>query len=111
MREILPAIACALGLVLAGYTTPATNGAPPAPRSSFLAALHSDGPAPDRTKQLELYAFLVGRWDTRILAYDEAGTRHENRGEILADWVLEGRAIQDIWLTPPRSERAQRRFR
>ena len=29
----------------------------------------------------------------------------ESRGEILADWVLEGRAIQDIWMTPPRSER------
>lgn len=105
MRERLPAIAGALAFVLAGCTTPHTNGALLAPRSSFLAALHSDGPAPDRANQLELYAFLVGRWDTRILAYDEAGTKHESRGEILADWVLEGRAIQDVWMTPPRSER------
>jgi hypothetical protein len=105
MREKLPAIACVLAFVCAGCTTPHTNGALAAPRSSFLAALHSDGPAPDRADQLGLYAFLVGRWDTRLLAYDEAGKKHESRGEILADWVLEGRAIQDIWMTPPRSER------
>jgi hypothetical protein len=90
---------------VAGCATAQTSAAPPADGSSFLAALHSDGPAPDRAEQLGLYAFLVGRWDTRILAYDEAGKKHESRGEIHADWVLEGRAIQDIWLTPPRAER------
>jgi len=105
MRERLSGIACALAFVLTGCTAPATKQTLLAPRSSFLDALHSDGPAPDRAGKLGLYAFLVGRWDTRILAYDEAGTRHESRGEIHADWVLEGRAIQDIWMTPPRGER------
>ena len=97
--------AWALALALAACATPGTRVDLPESGSSFLAALHSDGPAPDRANQLGLYAFLIGSWDTRILAYDEAGTKHESRGEIHADWVLEGRAIQDIWMTPPRAER------
>ena len=76
------------------------------PGTPFLDALHSDGPAPDRAREMSLYAFLVGSWDTRIVAYDEAGTKqHESRGEIHADWVLEGRAIQDVWMIPTRAER------
>jgi hypothetical protein len=68
-------------------------------------ALDSPGPAPDRAEALELYAFLVGHWDTRVVAHAEDGSRHESLGEIHAGWVLEGRAIQDVWITPPRSER------
>ena len=61
MRETLPGIACALAFVLAGCTTPHDEGDASSPPSSFLAALHSDGPAPDRASQLGLYAFLVGQ--------------------------------------------------
>ena len=67
--------------------------------------LDSSGPAPDRASKLQLYAFLVGHWDTRIVAFADDGARHESRGEIHAGWVLEGRAIQDVWLTPPRDQR------
>ena len=74
----------------------------PAPLNGVL---DSPGPAPDRADKLQLYAFLVGHWDTRIVAFADDGTRHESRGEIHAEWVLEGRAIQDVWMTPPRSER------
>ena len=29
-----------------------------------------------------------------------AGTKHTERGEIHFGWVLEGRAIQDVWILP-----------
>lgn len=63
----------------------------------LAAALHAAGPAPDRAKELDLYAFLVGRWRFELTAYDEKGAAHRGRGEIHAGWVLEGRAIQDVW--------------
>ena len=72
---------------------------------SFADVLHSAAPAPDRAEKLKLYAFLVGRWDTDLVAHAEDGTIHKSRGEIHAGWVLEGRAIQDVWMTPPRAER------
>jgi hypothetical protein len=74
--------------------------------SPLAGVLDSRGPAPDRADKLGLYAFLIGHWDTRIVAHAEDGSLHESRGEIHADWVLEGRAIQDVWMTPPRSERS-----
>src|SRR5262245_30003471 len=73
--------------------------------SSFAEVLHSSGPAPDRADKMRLYAFLVGRWDMELVAHGEDGATHRSRGEIHAGWVLEGRAIQDVWMTPPRGER------
>lgn len=76
-----------------------------APSSIFAAALHANAPAADRAEKLGLYGWLVGNWETDIVAHAPDGTRHEGRGEIHAGWVLEGRAIQDIWMIPRRKDR------
>jgi len=65
--------------------------------SGFIAALHADGPAPDRAEALSLYGQFVGDWNAEIVAYGPDGARHEGRGEIHFGWVLQGRAIQDVW--------------
>jgi hypothetical protein len=70
--------------------------------SSFIAALHSDAPAPDRAERMGLYAFLVGRWDMDAVYRLEDGSTRLTRGEIHAGWVLEGRALQDVWIVPAR---------
>ena len=72
---------------------------------SFVDVLHADRPAPDRADKLGLYGWLVGQWDMDITTFAEDGTRHTGRGEIHAGWVLEGRAIQDVWMIPPRPQR------
>jgi hypothetical protein len=74
-------------------------------RPSFIDILHSAGPAPDRADKLGLYGFLIGSWETTVIAHEENGTTHTNRGEIHASWVLEGRALQDVWMLPCRAER------
>jgi hypothetical protein len=73
--------------------------------TGFIEALLADSPAGDRADKMGLYAFLIGSWRTEIKAYEPNGTMHTSRGEIHAGWVLEGRAIQDVWITPPRAER------
>jgi hypothetical protein len=72
---------------------------------SFIDILHSDHPASDRAEKLALYGFLIGSWETTVVAHEENGTTHSNRGEIHAGWVLEGRALQDVWMLPRRAER------
>ena len=69
-------------------------------RSSFIEALQSAGPASDRAEKLKLYGWLIGDWtfDATVVADD--GTKHTGQGEIHFDWVLEGRAIQDVWILP-----------
>jgi hypothetical protein len=73
--------------------------------SSFIDALHSDRPAPDRADRMGLYAFLIGRWEMDAVYPLEDGTSRRARGEIHAGWVLEGRALQDVWIVPTRGTR------
>lgn len=68
----------------------------------FLEALHADAPAPERAKGLDLYAFLIGSWRYDAIYHPPGQKVRTTRGEIHAGWVLQGRAIQDIWSVPAR---------
>src|SRR5262245_2429956 len=72
---------------------------------TFVDVLHTDRPAPDRADKMSLYGRFIGPWETDVVAYEENGTAHRGRGEIHFGWVLEGRAIQDVWMIPRRAER------
>jgi hypothetical protein len=69
-------------------------------KASFIDALHSSGPASDRAEAMRLYGWLIGDWEMDAVMHLEDGSRHEGRGEIHFGWVLEGRAIQDVWILP-----------
>lgn len=70
--------------------------------SSFADALHSAGPAADRAGKLRLYGQFVGRWEMDAAYHLGDGPARHSRGEIHFGWVLEGRAIQDVWIVPAR---------
>jgi hypothetical protein len=72
--------------------------------SPFLEALGSDGPPAERAKDMELYAWLIGSWQMETVRHMEDGSTRKSSGEIHFGWVLEGRAIQDIWIRPGRPE-------
>jgi hypothetical protein len=65
---------------------------------SFAQALHAPGPAADRAEKLKLYSWLIGNWTMEGVIHLDDGTQHRNEGEIHFGWVLEGRAIQDVWI-------------
>ena len=67
---------------------------------SFFEALQSAGPAGDRADKMDLYGWLVGDWTMEGTVHAADGSRHEVQGHIHAGWVLEGRAIQDVWILP-----------
>ncbi|OLB69007.1 MAG: hypothetical protein AUI16_30005 [Alphaproteobacteria bacterium 13_2_20CM_2_64_7] len=67
---------------------------------SFVAALHSDRAAADRAQKMGLYGWLIGRWEMDAVIHDDDGRKHTGRGQIHFGWVLEGRAIQDVWVLP-----------
>jgi hypothetical protein len=75
------------------------------PSPSFINALHSDGPAPDRAEKMGLYGWLIGAWEMAVIVRMENDAEYRGKGEIHFGWVLEGRAIQDVWITPPRGAR------
>ena len=73
--------------------------------SGFLDVLHAHGPAVDQEKKMALYGQFIGSWDTDIVTHEPNGVEHRGNGEIHFGWVLEGRAIQDVWMIPRRAER------
>jgi hypothetical protein len=68
--------------------------------ASLIDALHSDRPSADRAAKMTLYGWLIGRWEMDAVLHQDDGTRHTGSGEIHAGFVLEGRAIQDVWILP-----------
>jgi len=71
----------------------------------FLDALHADGPASDRADKMALYGQFVGSWDLDVIEYRDDGTTRRRPGEWHFGWALEGRAVQDVWIVPPRGQR------
>jgi hypothetical protein len=74
--------------------------------SPMIDALAADGPLAEHAAKLRLFGRLVGSWHIVGRFFDEAGNvTRERRGEWHFGWVLEGRAIQDVLISPPRDER------
>ncbi len=75
-------------------------------RHDFAAVLHANGPDPERADVLQLYGRFVGDWNTEIIAHGPDGAVYRAQGEIHFGWILEGRAIQDVWMIPRLVDRA-----
>lgn len=73
-------------------------------RNSFAEGLIASGPAPEHRDALMLYGQFVGDWTTETTEFLPDGAKRMSQWDARFQWVLEGRAIQDIWITPPRSE-------
>ena len=69
-------------------------------------ALLSDGPHPEHAEAAMLFGQFVGSWDVDVAWYEAGRVVRRARGEWHFAWVLEGRAVQDVWIVPPRSERS-----
>lgn len=70
--------------------------------ASALVAQKSDDeiPAEDR-----LYDWLIGDWDVTAFDYLPNGSKIKTEGEWMFRYILEGRAVQDVWISPKRSLR------
>jgi hypothetical protein len=85
--------------------TPFRSGTPVS--LSFAEVLHADGPDTERQAMLGLFGWLIGGWDMDVTAILDDGTTHKGHGEIHAGWVLQGRAIQDVWMIPRLKDRSR----
>jgi hypothetical protein len=65
-----------------------------------IEALRADGPHPDHAEELMLFGQFVGSWEMHGFQIADDGTRIEHRGEWHFGWTLEGRAIQDVLISP-----------
>ncbi len=75
--------------------------------AAMMEALRADGPFPEYADKLMLFGRLIGSWDIEDVFFDENGNvRKRQHGEWHFGWVLEGRVVQDVIISPPRASRA-----
>jgi hypothetical protein len=69
-------------------------------------ALFASGRASDIPESEDVYGWLVGSWDLDIATYWKDVSAYGLKGEVQFARVLEGRAVQDVWIMPRRSDRS-----
>lgn len=73
---------------------------------ALLPALAAPGRAAGIEEADDVYGWLVGSWSLQVLHYRGCDVHSERlTAEVHAGWVLEGRAIQDVWIMPCREDR------
>lgn len=83
---------------------PALMAVPLALGQSTFPALLAKGPDQQYRHQLQLFGQFVGAWTFAGTEYHDNGSRVTDKGEIHCQWVLQGRAIQDVFLETSRSD-------
>lgn len=61
--------------------------------------------SPEIPVSADIYGWLVGSWDLDIRHYWVDVSAQHLRGEVHFARVLEGRAVQDVWIMPRREDR------
>ena len=72
---------------------------------AFLEALPSERRAPEISDDDDLFGYLIGSWELDAILHGVNGEVQKRKGELHACWVLEGRAIQDLFIFPRRADR------
>jgi hypothetical protein len=60
--------------------------------------------APSRSAEIpeaaDVYGWLIGSWALDVRRFGVDGIERRGSGEVHFAWVLEGRAVQDVWIMP-----------
>jgi hypothetical protein len=78
------------------------SSAPDWPLAGMVPAASPD---PELADELALFGRLIGSWDLEITDIRPDGSSRTVPGEWHFGWVLEGLAIQDVWICPSRAYR------
>jgi hypothetical protein len=72
--------------------------------TNFETALVASGRCTEIPESHDVYGWLIGSWEMEVRRFP-GGVEHRGSGEVHFSRVLEGRAIQDVWIMPRRSDR------
>jgi hypothetical protein len=71
------------------------------PGLDMVAALQATGPHPSLGSQANVFGRFVGTWDGEIKEFSKNGDASRSSGEWIFGWVMDGRAIQDLFIIHP----------
>lgn len=73
--------------------------------AGFRAALETQRRSPEIPEDADAYGWLVGSWELDVRHYWKDVSEDGIKAEAHFAWVLEGRAVQDLWIMPRVAER------
>ena len=76
----------------------------------MIAELASSNPNPSMGTEAGTFDRLVGTWDCDFSFRAADGQFRHKRGELMFGWILDGRAVQDVWITYPVGGEKERRI-
>ena len=85
----------------ANHRTRAARANEPSPRDAMIKVLGSMNPHPSIGDEAQTFDRLIGTWDADYAFYRDNGTVLHKKGELLFGWIMDGRAIQDLWIGYP----------
>src|SRR5215510_15981499 len=108
--RFLRAVAAPILLSLAFIAVCETAGAQqtPDPRQAMVTTLSASGPHPSLGDEARIFDRFVGVWDCDYTFFAEDSSVRHASGELEFGWVLDGRAVQDIWITYPKEASKER---
>jgi hypothetical protein len=68
------------------------------PGQDMIATLPASGPHASLADQANVWARFIGTWDCEYTFFAADGRVTRSPGELRFGWVLDGRAIQDLWI-------------
>jgi hypothetical protein len=101
----------ALWLIASGLSSSlSAHGGVPAtdPPLDLSTALKATSPNPALGDQAQVVGRIVGTWDVEYTTFAKDGTASHRTGEFIVEWVMDGRAIQDLWIVHPSGTRKER---
>jgi len=72
---------------------------------TFLSAIGSATRSREIPPDDDLYGRLIGSWDLDVVSHDDEDVTRHTQGEVHFGRVLEGRAVQDVFINPRRVDR------
>lgn len=85
-------------------------GRPSDPRQEMIAVLAASKPHPSLGDKAQVWDRFVGTWDCDFGFFLEDGSTRRAAGELEFGWVLDGRALQDIWISYPSDGSQERKI-
>lgn len=88
--------------------TTTSNATTDDPRLEMVRTLQAVGPHPSLVDQANVFGRFVGTWDVDYGEISEDGKITHYPGELVVGWVMDGHALQDLFITDPTSPGGQR---
>jgi len=108
VRAAIATLCFAWGMSGVAAAAEAANTISSDQQRGLITELAAVGPHPSIADHARVVSRLVGAWDVEYTDFKKDGRVTQRSGQLIFGWVLDGRAIQDLWVVFPSEAQEER---